>query len=298
MRRTSMVGARPLHPLFAAEVSGLDLARPVPAEDVAAFRRLMDEYAVAVIRHARPLDDAAHVAFSRQLGPLPVMKLPSSIGKASEARLPFPELIDVGNIDSQGHILPSDDRRRAYNRGNLLWHTDRSYDAVRAAYSLLSAHIVPAGGADTEFADMRAAYDSLPERLKRTVDDLVVEHSVWHSRRLGGMDDVSEAEKATRPPSRHGLVHRHRGSGRKVLYLASHISHVVGWPLDEGRALIDELVAHATQPRFVYRHRWRVSDLVVWDNLQTMHRGTPFDDTRAPRDMRRCTVSEIVNDAD
>jgi alpha-ketoglutarate-dependent 2,4-dichlorophenoxyacetate dioxygenase len=166
---------------------------------------------------------------------------------------------------------------------------------VRAAYSLLSAHIVPPDFADTEFADMRAAYDALPESLKRTVEGLIVEHSVWHSRRLGGMDDVSEVEKATRPPSQHRLVHRHPGSGRKALYLASHISHVVGWPEDEGRALVAELTVLATRPQFVYRHRWRVGDLVVWDNLQTMHRGTPFDDTRYPRDMRRCTVSAIVD---
>jgi alpha-ketoglutarate-dependent 2,4-dichlorophenoxyacetate dioxygenase len=261
--------------------------------DIGEFRKLMDRYAVCVIRNDKPLSDEEHVTFSRRLGPLLPMKMLTMVGK-SKSRFAHPEIIDIGNIDAEGRILPEDDRRRAYNRGNLLWHTDASYDPARGVYSLLSAHVVPPTGADTEFADMRAAYDSLPQTTRARIEDLVVEHSVWHSRALAGMSDVSEEEKATRPPSRHRLVHRHPGSGRKVLYLASHASHVVGWPLKEGRALLAQLMEFATQPQFTCRHKWRVGDLLVWDNLATMHRGTPFDDTKYPRDMRRTTVVESL----
>jgi alpha-ketoglutarate-dependent 2,4-dichlorophenoxyacetate dioxygenase len=272
---------------FSSEISGVQLR----GIDVAEFRRTMDRHAVCVIRNPKPVSDAEHVEFSRRLGPLLPMKMLTMVGK-SKSRFAHPEIIDIGNIDAEGKLLPDDDRRRAYNRGNLLWHTDASYDQVRGVYSLLSCHSIPPGGADTEFADMRAAYDSLPEKRRREIEPLVVEHSIWHSRALAGMTDVSDQEKATRPPARHRLVHRHPGSGRKVLYLASHASHVVGMPVEEGRALLRELIEFATQPQFVYRHKWRIGDLLVWDNLQTMHRGTPFDDTKYPRDMRRTTVIE------
>jgi len=259
--------------------------------DIEEFRRTMDRHAVCVIRNQRPVSDAEHVEFSRRLGPLLPMKMLTMVGK-SKSRFAHRELIDIGNIDAEGRLLPEDDRRRAYNRGNLLWHTDASYDQARGVYSLLSCHSIPPGGADTEFADMRAAYDALSPDMKERIEKLVVEHSIWHSRALAGMTDVSEDEKATRPPARHLLVHRHPGSGRKVLYLASHASQVVGMPLEEGRALLRELIEFATRPQFVYRHKWRVGDLLVWDNQQTMHRGTPFDDTKYPRDMRRTTVIE------
>ena len=277
-RRTTFSGA---------EISGVRLLDL----DIADFRRTMDRYAVCVVRNDKPVSDAEHVEFSRRLGPLLPMKMLTMVGK-SKSRFAHPEIIDIGNIDAEGRLLPEDDRRRAYNRGNLLWHTDASYDQARGVYSLLSCHSIPPGGADTEFADMHAAYDSLSQRMKERIEELVVEHSIWYSRALAGMTDVSEAEKATRPPARHRLVHTHRGSGRKVLYLASHASQVLGMPLEQGRALLRELIEFATQPQFVYRHKWRVGDLLVWDNQQTMHRGTPFDDTRYPRDMRRTTVIE------
>jgi alpha-ketoglutarate-dependent 2,4-dichlorophenoxyacetate dioxygenase len=270
-----------------AEISGVKLLDV----DIEEFRRTMDRNAVCVIRNDRPVSDAEHVEFSRRLGPLLPMKMLTMVGK-SESRFAHPEIIDIGNIDAEGRLLPEDDRRRAYNRGNLLWHTDASYDQARGVYSLLSCHSIPPGGADTEFADMRLAYDALSPEMKQRIEKLVVEHSIWYSRALAGMTDVSEEEKATRPPARHLLVHRHAGSGRKVLYLASHASQVVGMPLEEGRALLRELIEFATRPQFVYRHKWRVGDLLIWDNQQTMHRGTPFDDTKYPRDMRRTTVIE------
>ena len=285
----------PLHPLFAVELRGIDLSRPVSDAQVREFQESMNRHGVAVIRHAAPFTDSQHVNFTRRLGPLQKMKMLTMVGN-SKSRLAYPELIDVGNIDNDGGLLPEDDRRRAYARGNLLWHTDVSFDANRATLSLLAAHVIPPEGADTEFADMRAAYDALPEAMKKKVDSLVVEHSIWYSRALAGMSDVSATEQATRPPSHHGLVHVHPGSARKVLYLAAHASHIVGWPLDEGRALLAELTTHATQPQFVFRHQWQLHDLLVWDNLATMHRATPFDDTRYPRDMRRTTVLEHAED--
>ena len=285
----------PLHPLFAAELHGIDLSKPVSDVDVRDFQDAMNRHAVGVIRHALAFTDTQHVDFTRRLGPLQKMKMLTMVGN-SKSRLAFPELIDVGNIDNDGGLLPDDDRRRAYARGNLLWHTDVSFDANRATLSLLAAHLIPPEGADTEFADMRAAWDDLPDAMKKRIAPLQVEHSIWYSRALAGMSDVSDAEKATRPASRHALVHVHPGSGRKVLYLAAHASHIVGWPLDEGRALLAELTAHATQQRYVYRHKWQLHDLLVWDNLATMHRATPFDDTRYPRDMRRTTVLEHADD--
>ena len=201
------LSARALHPLFGAEIEGIDLSGPLKAGEIAEFREIMDRYAVGVIRHARPLGDAAHVGFSRLLGPLLPMKMLTMLGK-SKSRFSFPELIDIGNIDADGKLLPEDDRRRAYNRGNLLWHTDASYDQQRGLYSLLSAHVVPpGGGAPTEFVDMRAAYDALPSSRKKLLEGLEAEHSIWHSRALAGMSDVSAEEKATRPAARHRLVH-------------------------------------------------------------------------------------------
>jgi alpha-ketoglutarate-dependent 2,4-dichlorophenoxyacetate dioxygenase len=272
-------------------LSGIDLRAPVSDAQVRGFREAMDKYAVGVIRHDSAFTDEQHVEFTRRLGPLQKMKMLTMVGN-SQSRLKYPELIDVGNIDVDGSVLADDDRRKAYGRGNLLWHTDVSFDANRATLSLLAAHRIPPVGADTEFADMRAAYDALPGAMKQKVDGLMVEHSIWYSRALAGMSDVSDKEKATRPPSHHKLVHVHPGSGRKVLYLAAHASHIVGWPMDEGRAFLKELTDFATQPQFVYRHKWRLNDLLIWDNLATMHRATPFEDSRYKRDMRRTTVLE------
>jgi alpha-ketoglutarate-dependent 2,4-dichlorophenoxyacetate dioxygenase len=243
-----------------------------------------------VFRLGRPLTDEEHIAFAGSFGPLQRQTIVATLG--SKLRLKYPQLIDVGNLAVDGSILPEDDRRRAFNRGNLLWHSDASFDANRAVFSMLSAHAVPPEGADTEYADMRAAYEALPDRRKAEIEDLVAEHSIWYSRALGGMSATADEQK-TRPPAQHKLVHVHPGSGRKALYLASHASHIVGWPIEKGRALLDELTAFATRPQFVYRHAWRPGDLVVWDNQCTMHRGTPFDDTRYPRDMRRATTLEM-----
>jgi alpha-ketoglutarate-dependent 2,4-dichlorophenoxyacetate dioxygenase len=285
------ITTQPLHPLFAVQINGIDLRAPISDAQLRGFRAAIDRHAVAVIHHDSAFTDEQHIGFTRRLGPLQKMKMLTMVGN-STTRLSSLELIDVGNIDVDGKLLPDDDRRRAYGRGNMLWHSDVTFDTNRATLSLLAAHRIPPSGADTQFADMRSAYDDLPEAMKKKIASLKAEHSVWYSRALAGMDDVTDAEKATRPPSQHPLVHTHPGSGRKVLYLAAHASHIVGWPVDEGRALLAELTAHATQPKYVYTHKWQLHDLLIWDNLQTMHRATPFDDTVYPRDMRRTTVLE------
>jgi alpha-ketoglutarate-dependent 2,4-dichlorophenoxyacetate dioxygenase len=282
---------RPLHPLFAAELIGVDLRQPMDDATLKDILRAMGQFAVGVVHHDRPLSDEEHIAFSGRLGPIerrPILKLSGT----KKLRVPYYEIIDQSNLDENGDIYRDDDRRLMYKRANRQWHTDVSFHPVRATFSLLSCHIIPPGGADTEFADMRAAYDALSETMKARLEGLVAEHSYWYSRVLAGGPEPAEEERQTRPPAQHPLVHVHAGSGRKALYIASHASHIIGWPLEEGRALLRELMEFATQPRFIYRHKWRIGDVVIWDNLCTMHRATEFDDTTHRRDMRRTTCRE------
>jgi alpha-ketoglutarate-dependent 2,4-dichlorophenoxyacetate dioxygenase len=188
--------------------------------------------------------------------------------------------------------MKPDNRRMMFRKGDRLWHADMSFHHNRATYSLLLGHEIPPEGGDTEFADMRAAYDALPKEIKAMIDGLTVEHSIWHSRKLAGFPEPTQEELDSRPPAHHKLVHVHPHSGRKALYLAAHASHIVGWPVDLGRDLIKSLMKFATQPQFVYRHRWKLGDLLMWDNLATMHRATEFEDTKYRRDMRRATCRE------
>jgi len=277
-----------LGPGFVAEVHGVDFSRPVDPQTFAAIVAGMDRYGVSVFRNTG-LDDEAHIAFSRLFGELE--RAPKLFG-SKLARFSHPELFDAGNLDREGNILV-DDRRRMYNKGNALWHTDSSFNPHRSQYSLLLAHEVPPSGGDTQFADMRGAYEALPAVMKERIEGLVAEHWLWHSRQLAGYPPPTEDEKAAKPPARHALVQVHAGSGRKTLYIAAHASHIVGWPIEEGRKLIGELIEFATQPRFTYTLGWKQpGDLVIWDNLCTMHRATAFEDTRFRRDMRRTTVYE------
>jgi alpha-ketoglutarate-dependent 2,4-dichlorophenoxyacetate dioxygenase len=275
---------------FVAEVEGVDFSRPVDPGLLAEIVGAMDRYAVCVFR-ATALNDESHIAFSRLLGALE--QAPKLFGK-SGGRFQHPELFDAGNLDADGRIL-TDDRRRTYNKGNALWHTDSSFNPHRSSYSLLLAHAVPPVGGDTEFADMRAAYRALPAALQERCEPLVAVHWLWHSRMLAGYPEPTDEERRAKPPARHRLVQTHAGSGLKTLYLASHASHIVGWPVDEGRRLITELLERATQPAFVRRVAWRQpGDLVIWDNRCSMHRATQFEDTKYPRDMRRTTVFETL----
>jgi len=192
-------------------------------------------------------------------------------------------------------VWGKDSRQRMFQLGNRLWHTDSSFKRVPALASLLYARSIPPVGGHTEFADERAAYDALPEEMKRRLDSLVAEHSIFNSRARLGFTSFSDEERAGLPPVPQVLVRTHPESGRKSLYLASHAGRIFGMGEEEGRALIDQLVAHATQPQFVYTHRWRVHDLVIWDNRCTMHRGADFDDLRWKRDMQRATVHDVAN---
>ena len=277
----------PSGPSFCAEVHGVDFSRPIDPATLAELIAGMDRYGVCVYR-ATGLDDRRHIEFSRQLGELE--HAPRLFGKKI-SRFDYPELFDAGNLDASGNILV-DERRRLYNKGNALWHTDSSFNPHRSAYSLLLAHEVPPAGGDTQFADMRAAYDALPAALKERIENVVAEHWLWHSRMLAGYPDPTEEERQAKPPAQHKLVQVHP-SGRKTLYIAKHASHIVGWPVEEGRRLIGEFIDFATQPQFVRSVAWKQpGDLVIWDNRCTMHRATPFDDTVYRRDMRRTTVLE------
>jgi alpha-ketoglutarate-dependent 2,4-dichlorophenoxyacetate dioxygenase len=283
-----MLSIRPQGPSFLAEVTGVDFSRPIDTRTLGEIVDAMDTYAVCVFRNTA-LTDESHIAFSYQLGKLEFA--PSFFGKGVK-RFKYPELFDAGNLDADGNIL-LDERRRLYNKGNALWHTDSSFNPHRSAYSILLAHELPPTGGDTEFADMRAAYDALPVATKRRIENLTAEHWLWHSRILAGYPEPTEEERLAKPPARHKVVQIHPGSGRKALYIAAHASHIVDMPLEEGRTLISDLIAFATQPQFVRAVVWQQpGDLVIWDNRCTMHRATSFEDTRYRRDMRRTTVLE------
>jgi alpha-ketoglutarate-dependent 2,4-dichlorophenoxyacetate dioxygenase len=281
----------PLHPQIGAEIRGVDLRRPVAPDVFATIDAAFNRHAVLVFPE-QPLGDEQQIAFSRLFGPLETS--PEYAG-SKKSRLPHREIADISNLDPEGRVMSAEDKRLLFNRGNQLWHTDSSFKYVPARCSLLSAREIPPAGGETEFADLRAAYDALPEARKQALEGLVAEHSIFRSRALIGFTEFNEEIHRELPPVPQLVVRRQAGSGRKTLYLASHASHIIGWPLEDGRRLIEELVAFATQPPFVYQHRWRVGDLVIWDDRCTMHRGRPYDDTRYRRDMHRTTVSDEVN---
>jgi len=287
----------PLHPLFVAKITGIDLGKPIDKNTQKAIEHAMDEYAVCVLPNQH-LEDEQQIAFSRLYGPL---EASPGIGRKSEGndpkrRLAHGEIFDISNLDQNGGILDAQDARSSFMRGNQLWHTDSSFRSESASWSMLHARVIPPAGGDTEFADTRAAYDALPDAMKRRLEGLVAEHSLWHSRaKLGGYVPTEE-ERKSYPSARHKVVRRHPGSGRDALYIASHASHIIGMPLEEGQALICELMEFATQPQFVYRHKWQVGDLVIWDNRCTMHRATPFEATDHVRDMRRTTIVDTAGE--
>jgi alpha-ketoglutarate-dependent 2,4-dichlorophenoxyacetate dioxygenase len=284
-----------LHPMFVGEATGVDLSTPLPASTISEIAAAIDRYAVLIFPDQR-LDDESQLAFARRFGPI---EPPQAYSGAR--RLKHAEFADVSNLDADNRPRAPDDRRRMNVLGNRLWHTDASFRRVPGALSMLYAHRIPApspkGDGETEFADLRAAYDALPAAMKDMIEPLVAEHSIFHSRALIGFAGFTDEERAAMPPVPQRIVRRHPGSGRKTLYLASHASHIVGWPVPDGMLLIRELIEHATTPEFVYRHRWRVGDLVVWDNRCTMHRGRPFDETQ-PRDLRRITTQDTASTLD
>ena len=281
------ISIRQIHPVFVGEVSGVDLARPLAPDEVAAIEAGMDRYAVLVF-HDQKITDEQQMAFSRNFGGLEDAR-GGNITKPEDKRLQA-GMNDVSNLGRDGQPLSRDSRVRLFNLGNMLWHSDSSFRPVPAKYSLLSARVVNPTGGNTEFADMRAAYDTLDAGTKAQIDDLICEHSLIYSRGSLGMLDYSEEERAMFQPVRQRLVRTHPVSGRRSLYLSSHAGGIVGMPMPEARILLRDLNEHATQPKFVYVHDWRAGDLVMWDNRQMMHRVRRYDESQ-PRDMRRTTVA-------
>jgi alpha-ketoglutarate-dependent 2,4-dichlorophenoxyacetate dioxygenase len=281
---------RKLHPRFAAEAGPIDLRGASDRATLDEIRAGMDEHAVLVFRDQR-FDGGEQLAFARRFdGTLHAKTGAAVLGKN---RLGDEALTDISNVDEGGRLMQAGDRRRAYALGNRLWHTDASFEDPPGRYSMLLAKIVPPAAADTEFADLRAAYEALDDATRRTLEGLRAHHSIAYSRMTLGFE-FSEEEQRKLPGAVHPVVRANPRTGRRSLYLASHAARIVDWPVPEGRLLLRELVEHATQPQFVYRHAWREGDLVIWDNLATMHRGRPFDDTRHRRELRRVTTLDIA----
>jgi len=275
-----------LHPCFAAEVSPIDLRGVDDPGTLAEISGGMDDHAVLVFRD-QLFTDAEQIAFAQRLDGALHTRTGSRV--LSKSRLGNEAVADISNLDEAGGIMRSDDRRRMYTLGNRLWHTDASFQDPPGRYSMLSAKVVPPAGADTEFADMRAAYDALTPAMQARLEGLRAHHSITHSRQILGFEFSAEEAEALRGAV-HPLVRTLPRSNRRALYLASHASRIVDWPVPEGRLLLHDLIEHATQRRFVYRHAWRVGDLVIWDNRATMHRATPFDDTQHRRELHRVTT--------
>ena len=283
------VSIAPLHPVFAGEVSGVDCRKPLSPEEVAAIEAGMDRYAVLVFRHQH-LSDQEQLAFTRHFGELENYRTPGHIRRREESRL-GPGIADFSNLGKTGAIMPADDRVWFFKLADRLWHSDSSFRPVPAKYSLLSGRVIPSWGANTEFADMRAAYDALDERTKAEIEDLVCEHSLMYSRAAIGFTELSPAERAAFRPVRQRLVRTHPVTGRKSLFLSAHAGAIVGWTVPEAQMFLRDLTEHATQREFVYSHKWRIGDLVMWDNRQVMHRARRFNDRNEIRDVRRTTLA-------
>ncbi len=279
----------PLHPLFAAEVSPVSLREAMDEPTLAAIRGGMDKYAVLVFRD-QGFTDAEQMAFARRLdGTLHAKTGAAALGKT---RLETEAIADISNVGDDGGILSADDRKRLYSLGNRLWHTDASFQDPAGRYSMLHARVIPQASADTQFADQRAAYDALDDEMKAQLEGLTCHHTIAHSRQTLGFEfSAEELEKLK--GAYHPLVRTLPRAGRKSLYLASHAARVMEMSLPDGRLLLWELMQHTVQPQFVYRHRWRDGDLVIWDNRCTMHRATRFDDSKHRRELRRVTTLDL-----
>lgn len=273
---------------FAGEVSGIDCAAPLTQADVRAIDAAMERHGVIVL-HDQKLTDEQQIAFTKHFGELERYETPGHIRKREEERLGR-GIADLSNLTREGAIMSAEDRVWLFKLADRLWHSDSSYRPVPAKYSLLSGRTIPPRGGETEFADMRAAYDALDDETKAEIEDLVCEHSLIYSRETIGFTELTPEEREHFRPARHRLVRADPKTGRKSLFLSAHAGAIVGWTLPEARMLLRDLVEHATQPAFVYRHRWRVGDLVVWDNRTTMHRARRFD-RKDVRDVRRTTLA-------
>lgn len=274
------ITVKQLAPALGAEIGGADLTRPVPNDIFAEIRAALDDYSVLVFRD-QPLDDELQIAFSKRFGPL------ETSGKANPAT--GTHFARQSNLDIRtGEVIPPKDRRMIYQLANYLWHSDSSFKRVPSLCSLLSGRLVPPEGGNTEFAAMRAAYDDLPEETKQKIENLIAEHSLTRSREQVDPDVLTDEQKAEHPPVPQRVVRT--VNGRKSLFVGAHASHIIGWPIEEGRALIKELIEFATQPKYCYSHAWRQGDLVIWDNRCVLHRATAYDTVKYKRLMQRTTV--------
>jgi alpha-ketoglutarate-dependent 2,4-dichlorophenoxyacetate dioxygenase len=281
------ISIRQLTPVFAGEVSGVDLTKPLTKEEAAAIEAGMDKYAVLVF-HGQNLTDEQQQAFSRNFGQLEDAR-GGNITKPGDKRL-AEGMNDVSNLGKDGKPLPKDSRQHLFNIGNMLWHSDSSFRAIPAKYSLLSCRVLNSKGGNTEFADMRAAYDDLDAETKAEIEDMICEHSLMYSRGSLGFLDYSEEEKKMFKPVRQRLVRTHPVTGRRSLYLSSHAGAILGHTVPEARIILRDLTEHATAPKYVYVHKWQLHDFVMWDNRQVLHRVRRYDESQ-PRDMRRTTVA-------
>jgi alpha-ketoglutarate-dependent 2,4-dichlorophenoxyacetate dioxygenase len=278
----------PIPGAFAGEVAGVDCAAPLAEIDVHAIDAAMERHAVLVFR-GQPLTDEQQLAFTKHFGALEHYETPGHIRKREQERLGA-GVADFSNLTRNGSLMSPNDRVWLFKLGDRLWHSDSSFRPITAGYSLLSGRAVPARGGETEFADMRAAYDALDNETKAEIEDLVCEHSLIYSREAIGFFDLTPEERDHFHPVRHRLVRVDARTGRKSLFLSAHAGAIVGWTIPEARVFLRDLTEHATQPRFVYRHLWRAGDLVMWDNRTTMHRARRFDRNQI-RDVRRTTLA-------
>jgi alpha-ketoglutarate-dependent 2,4-dichlorophenoxyacetate dioxygenase len=277
----------PARPGFAGRVTGVDIAAGISPQEAAAIEAGMDRFAVLVF-HGQRIDDAQQLAFSKHFGPLETAT--GDIVQGAERRLAM-DVNDISNVDKDGRVLARDDRKRLFSLGNMLWHSDSSFKATPAKFSLLSARVIPDHGGNTEFADMRAAWDALDDDTKALARDLVCDHTQLHSRGVLGFTDFTEEERRRFAPVPQRLVRRHPVTGRLSLFLSSHAGSIHGWPVPEARMLLRDLTEHATQREFVYRHSWQQHDLVMWDNRTTMHRARRYPADQV-RDLHRTTVAD------
>ena len=282
----------PVKPDFMAEIGDVDLSVPLSDEDRAAIKAAFFKYSVLVFPD-QELTSAQHIAFAEVFGPME-QNINTYADEVKKYRIDT-RIADVSNLGDENEILAVNSRKRMSGLANRLWHTDSIFRRLPALTSLLYGRSIAPVGGRTEFADMRAAYDALPSATKSKIEKMIVEHSIFHSRAKLGFTDFTERERTSLPPAKQVLVRTIPETGRRNLYLASHAMRVIGMSDEESEKLFKELTDHATQPQFVLSHRWRVNDLVMWDNRCTMHRGTDFDDWRWKRDVQRATVSDVGN---
>jgi alpha-ketoglutarate-dependent 2,4-dichlorophenoxyacetate dioxygenase len=292
MEEAMAITVVPVTETFAAEVGDVDVSRKLDTADLTAIHEAFAKYAVLIFPEQH-LSQDQHLDFAREFGPLETTIARLYI-KEAQLRVPR-EFADVSNLDPSNEVWGKDSRQRMFQLANRLWHTDSSFKRIPARASLLYAQTIPPVGGHTEFADLRAAYDALAPEMQKRLEGHIAEHSIFTSRARLGFTDFSDEERADMPAVPQALVRTLPESGRKTLYLASHAGRIFGMPESAGPVLIDELIKHATQRQFVYTHRWRVHDLVIWDDRCTMHRGTDFDDLRWKRDMQRATVQDVAN---